>query len=186
MMKLGFDSEKYIRIQSEHIKERIAKFGNKLYLELGGKLFDDFHASRVLPGFAPDSKVRMLMELRDQAEIVIVINASDIESNRMRADIGITYDKPFDPETATEEEQIAAARDFVFYREEKPLGSGGSLSLIRNRIKSTFVVASCDIVLRQDFPRQRSRCWREMPRMCWQDSPGSMTSSSWMQPRDST
>ena len=91
-MKYGFDNEKYLRIQSEHIKERIAQFGNKLYLELGGKLFDDHHASRVLPGFQPDSKLRMLSQLRDQSEIVIVISALDIEKNKMRGDLGITYD----------------------------------------------------------------------------------------------
>ncbi len=91
-MKYGFDNEKYLRIQSEHIKERIAKFGNKLYLELGGKLFDDYHASRVLPGFQPDSKLRMLSQLSDHAEIVIVISARDIERNKIRNDLGITYD----------------------------------------------------------------------------------------------
>ena len=87
-----FNNEKYIRIQSEHIKERIAQFGNKLYLELGGKLFDDFHASRVLPGFQPDSKLTMLTQLRDTMEIVIVISATDIEKNKVRQDLGITYD----------------------------------------------------------------------------------------------
>lgn len=92
-MKLGFDNDKYIRIQSEHIKERIAKFEGKLYLELGGKLFDDHHASRVLPGFQPDSKLRMLSQLSDSAEIVIVISAADIEKNKVRADLGITYDE---------------------------------------------------------------------------------------------
>ena len=92
-MKNGFDNEKYLRIQSEHIKERIAKFGNKLYLEFGGKLFDDYHASRVLPGFQPDSKLKMLMQLSDMAEIVIVISAVDIEKNKVRGDLGITYDK---------------------------------------------------------------------------------------------
>ncbi|WP_300934586.1 DUF1846 domain-containing protein [uncultured Muribaculum sp.] len=91
-MKYGFDNEKYLRIQSEHIKERIAQFGNKLYLELGGKLFDDYHASRVLPGFQPDSKLRMLSQLVDHAEIVIVISAIDIEKNKVRNDLGITYD----------------------------------------------------------------------------------------------
>ncbi len=91
-MKNGFDNEKYLKIQSEHIKERISKFGNKLYLEFGGKLFDDFHASRVLPGFQPDSKLKMLMQLRDDAEIVIAISAKDIEKNKVRADLGITYD----------------------------------------------------------------------------------------------
>ena len=91
-MKIGFDNEKYLTMQSEHIRERIGKFGNKLYLEFGGKLFDDYHASRVLPGFEPDSKLRMLMQLSDQAEIVIVISAADIDKNKMRGDLGITYD----------------------------------------------------------------------------------------------
>ena len=91
-MKYGFDNEKYLEIQSRHIRERIAKFGNKLYLELGGKLFDDHHASRVLPGFQPDSKLRMLSQLCDHAEIVIVISALDIEKNKVRNDLGITYD----------------------------------------------------------------------------------------------
>lgn len=91
-MKYGFDNDKYLKIQSEHIKDRIAKFGNKLYLELGGKLFDDYHASRVLPGFQPDSKLRMLSQLSDHAEIVIVISARDIERNKVRNDLGITYD----------------------------------------------------------------------------------------------
>ena len=88
----GFDNDRYLRIQSEHIKERKAKFGGKLYLEFGGKLFDDFHASRVLPGFQPDSKLKMLMQLKDEAEIVIVISAVDIEKNKVRGDLGITYD----------------------------------------------------------------------------------------------
>ncbi len=92
-MKIGFDNEKYCRIQSQHIKERIAKFDGKLYLELGGKLFDDHHASRVLPGFQPDSKLRMLKQLADSAEIVIVISAVDIEKNKVRGDLGITYDE---------------------------------------------------------------------------------------------
>ena len=92
-MKIGFDNEKYIRIQSEHLKERIAKFKGKLYLELGGKLFDDHHASRVLPGFQPDSKLRMFRKISDQIEIVIVISAEDIVMNKVRADLGITYDE---------------------------------------------------------------------------------------------
>ena len=92
MGKIGFDNEKYVHLQSEHIKKRIAQFGGKLYLEFGGKLFDDYHASRVLPGFEPDSKVKLLLQLKDQAEIVIVINASDIEKNKIRGDLGITYD----------------------------------------------------------------------------------------------
>jgi uncharacterized protein (UPF0371 family) len=91
-MKKGFDNEKYLKMQSMHIRERIDQFGNKLYLEFGGKLFDDYHASRVLPGFEPDSKLRMLMQLSDQAEIVIVISANDIEKNKVRGDLGITYD----------------------------------------------------------------------------------------------
>ncbi len=92
MKKIGFDNEKYLKIQSEHILERISKFGGKLYLEFGGKLFDDYHASRVLPGFEPDSKVRLLTEMKEEAEIVIVISASDIEKNKIRGDLGITYD----------------------------------------------------------------------------------------------
>lgn len=92
-MNIGFDNDKYLKIQSEHIKERIAKFGNKLYLELGGKLFDDHHASRVLPGFKPDSKLRMFSQLADSTEIVIVISAEDIVRNKVRADLGITYDE---------------------------------------------------------------------------------------------
>ena len=91
-MKYGFDNEKYLKIQSEHIKQRIAKFGDKLYMEFGGKLFDDYHASRVLPGFEPDSKLKMLMQMKDDAEIVIVISAVDIEKNKVRSDLGITYD----------------------------------------------------------------------------------------------
>ncbi len=91
-MKIGFDNEKYLKMQSEHIRERINHFDNKLYLEFGGKLFDDYHASRVLPGFAPDSKLKLLMQLSDQAEIVIVISAGAIEKNKMRGDLGITYD----------------------------------------------------------------------------------------------
>ena len=92
-MKIGFDNDKYLKIQSEHIRERIGKFGDKLYLEFGGKLFDDLHASRVLPGFAPDSKLQMLLQLRDLSELVIVISAEDIVKNKMRGDIGIPYDE---------------------------------------------------------------------------------------------
>ena len=92
MFKVGFDNDKYLQMQSAHIRERINSFGGKLYLEFGGKLFDDFHASRVLPGFAPDSKIRMLMKIKDQAEIVIVVSAVAVAQNKMRADLGITYD----------------------------------------------------------------------------------------------
>lgn len=91
-MKIGFDNEKYLNMQSQHIRDRISQFGGKLYLEFGGKLFDDYHAARVLPGFAPDSKLQMLLQLKDQAEIVIVVNADDIEKNKVRGDLGITYD----------------------------------------------------------------------------------------------
>ena len=91
-MKIGFDNEKYLQMQSSHIRERINQFDNKLYLEFGGKLFDDYHASRVLPGFQPDSKLHLLKELSDTAEIVIVISAADIEANKVRGDLGITYD----------------------------------------------------------------------------------------------
>ena len=92
-MKVGFDNDKYLRVQSEHIRTRIAKFDGKLYLELGGKLFDDHHASRVLPGFQPDSKLRMFQQLSDSIEIVLAISAEDIEKNKVRADLGITYDE---------------------------------------------------------------------------------------------
>ena len=92
-MRQGFDNEKYIASQAEHIKERIAQFGGKLYLEFGGKLFDDYHASRVLPGFEPDSKFRMLKSLSDDVEIIIAINANHIEKNKARGDLGITYDE---------------------------------------------------------------------------------------------
>ncbi len=92
MGKIGFDNEKYIKMQSEHIRHRVEKFGDKLYLELGGKLFDDYHASRVLPGFLPDSKMKMLMEMADKIEIVIAISAIDIVKNKVRSDYNITYD----------------------------------------------------------------------------------------------
>ena len=92
MYKIGFDNDKYLSMQSSRIKERIAEFGGKLYLEFGGKLFDDYHASRVLPGFLPDSKLQMLLQLKDEAEIVVVISAEDIEKNKIRGDLGITYD----------------------------------------------------------------------------------------------
>ena len=91
-MKIGYDHDLYTRTQSEHIRERISHFGGKLYLELGGKLFDDNHASRVLPGFRPDSKISMLLTMKEQIELVIVINADDIEKNKVRGDLGITYD----------------------------------------------------------------------------------------------
>ena len=91
MERIGFDSEKYLKLQSEKILERIKLFDGKLYLEFGGKLFDDFHASRVLPGFEPDSKIKMLSALKDQAEILMVINANDIEKNKVRSDLGIAY-----------------------------------------------------------------------------------------------
>jgi uncharacterized protein (UPF0371 family) len=90
-MKIAFDNEKYLKLQSENILERVKKFGDKLYLEFGGKLFDDYHASRVLPGFKPDSKLKMLLGLKDKAEIVIVVNSEDINANKVRNDIGITY-----------------------------------------------------------------------------------------------
>ena len=93
MKKMGFDNDRYLQLQSEQIRRRIDQFGGKLYLEFGGKLFDDYHASRVLPGFAPDSKIRMLQQLKADLEIVIVINAADIEKNKIRGDLGITYDE---------------------------------------------------------------------------------------------
>ncbi|MBN1891943.1 MAG: DUF1846 family protein, partial [Clostridiales bacterium] len=93
MNQIGFDNEKYLRLQSQNIRDRINCFGGKLYLEFGGKLFDDYHAARVLPGFEPDSKVKMLLELKDEAEIVLVISADAIEKNKRRGDLGITYDQ---------------------------------------------------------------------------------------------
>ncbi len=93
MAALAFDNEKYLQTQSEHIRQRIAQFGGKLYLEFGGKLYDDNHAARVLPGFQPDSKLKMLLQLKDQVEMVIAINAADIEKNKIRGDLGITYDR---------------------------------------------------------------------------------------------
>ena len=95
MYKVGFDNNKYLQMQSERIKERINEFGGKLYLEFGGKLFDDYHASRVLPGFQPDSKLQMLLQLKEQAEIVIVISASDIEKNKIRGDLGTPIQQTF-------------------------------------------------------------------------------------------
>ena len=91
--KMGFSNDKYIELQSQKIRDRIATFGGKLYMEFGGKLFDDYHASRVLPGFAPDAKLQMLLALADQAEVVIAINAADIENNKFRSDLGIPYDR---------------------------------------------------------------------------------------------
>ena len=92
-MTIGFDNDRYLQMQSEHIRQRIAQFGGKLYLEFGGKLYDDYHAARVLPGFQPDSKLRMLLQMKEQVEIVIAINADDIEKNKIRGDLGITYDR---------------------------------------------------------------------------------------------
>ena len=92
-MRNGFDNDKYIALQAEHIRSRIEQFGGKLYLEFGGKLFDDYHAARVLPGFEPDSKIRMLKSLADDVEIIIAINANDIEKSKVRGDLGITYDE---------------------------------------------------------------------------------------------
>ena len=92
MGKIGFNNEKYIQLQSEKIVERISSFGGKLYLEFGGKLFDDYHASRVLPGFCPDSKIKMLLHMKDKAETIVVVSAPSIEQNKMRGDLGITYD----------------------------------------------------------------------------------------------
>ena len=90
---IGFDNDKYIQIQSAHIRDRIDAFGGKLYLEFGGKLYDDYHAARVLPGFQPDSKLRMLLQIKEKVEVVITINTDDIEKNKVRGDLGITYDR---------------------------------------------------------------------------------------------
>ena len=93
MATIGFDNQKYIDTQSAHIRQRIAQFGGKLYLEFGGKLFDDYHAARVLPGFEPDSKIRMLQQLKDDVEIVVTISSGDIEKNKVRGDLGIPYEE---------------------------------------------------------------------------------------------
>ena len=93
MTRIGYDNDKYLQTQSAHIRQRLDQFGGKLYLEFGGKLYDDYHASRVLPGFQPDSKLQMLLQLKDQVEMVIAINAADIEKNKVRGDLGITYDR---------------------------------------------------------------------------------------------
>ena len=93
MLKQGFDNAKYLETQSREIKQRIAQFGGKLYLEFGGKLFDDYHASRALPGFEPDSKLKMLLQMKEQAEIIIAINSNDIENAKVRGDLGITYEQ---------------------------------------------------------------------------------------------
>ena len=114
-MKIGFDNEKYLKMQSEHIRNRIGKFGGKLYLEFGGKLFDDYHASRVLPGFEPDSKLRLLKELSDQAEIVFAISAKDIEKNKIRGDLGITYDSDVIRLIGTYREQGLVCRQCCYY-----------------------------------------------------------------------
>lgn len=123
-MKIGFDNEKYLKMQSEHIRERINQFDNKLYLEFGGKLFDDYHASRVLPGFEPDSKLRLLKQLSDQAEIVIVISAKDIEKNKVRGDLGITYDSdvtPSDGFLPRQRSVCGQCRDHTIFRSGKCL-----------------------------------------------------------------
>ena len=91
-MEIGFDNEMYLKAQSEHIRERIDKFGGKLYLEFGGKLFDDYHAARVLPGFKPDSKIKMLLNLKENAEVIVVVSAVAIVQNKIRGDLGISYD----------------------------------------------------------------------------------------------
>ena len=103
-MRQGFDNDKYIALQAEHIRSRINQFGGKLYLEFGGKLFDDYHASRVLPGFEPDSKFRMLKTMVDEVEIIIAINANHIEKSKTRGDLGITYDE----EVAKQVEQVTS------------------------------------------------------------------------------
>ena len=94
-MKIGFDNELYLKLQSENILKRMETFGKKLYIEFGGKLFDDYHASRVLPGFQPDSKLKMLLRIKEKVEIIIVINANDIQKNKIRNDIGINYEKGY-------------------------------------------------------------------------------------------
>ena len=134
-MKNGFDNEKYLKIQSEQIKKRIEQFGDKLYLEFGGKLFDDHHASRVLPGFLPDSKLHMLMQLKDMAEILLVISALDIEKNKVRGDLGITYD----------EDVLRLRAEFVTPSHSLPLQKPWLLDIKYQELTSAFFV----------IPRQR-------------------------------
>ena len=166
-MKQGFDNQKYLTMQSEHIKERISHFGDKLYLEFGGKLFDDYHASRVLPGFAPDSKLRMLLQLSDQAEIVIVISAADIEKNKIRADLGITYDadvlrliQNFKDKglyvgsvTIT---QYSGQRSADKFKEklEKSVYVLISLDLEKNRVSTSFEPEISDYRLREELKKE--------------------------------
>ena len=166
-MKQGFDNQKYLTMQSEHIKERISHFGDKLYLEFGGKLFDDYHASRVLPGFAPDSKLKMLLQLSDQAEIVIVISAADIEKNKIRADLGITYDadvlrliQNFKDKglyvgsvTIT---QYSGQRSADKFKEklEKSVYVLISLDLEKNRVSTSFEPEISDYRLREELKKE--------------------------------
>ena len=133
MKRIGFDNAKYRKLQSEKIKERIARFGGKLYLEFGGKLFDDFHASRVLPGFVPDAKIRMLQTMREQVEIIFCISAENIEKSKIRADLGISYDldllRQLDLEGCPERADLAFHR--MLLNDQMPLSIGGGIGQSR-------------------------------------------------------
>ena len=136
MKKIAFDNEYYLKIQREEILKRINSFGDKLYLEFGGKLFDDFHASRVLPGFKPDSKLRMLLGLKDKAEIVIVVNSNDINTNKIRNDIGITYqDEVNRLIDAFSEAGLFVSSVVLSFYSDTPLVSAFKTKLERNNIK---------------------------------------------------
>ena len=154
MAKVGFDNQQYLQMQSQHIRDRIAQFGGKLYLEFGGKLFDDYHASRVLPGFEPDSKMRMLLQMKDQAEIIIAINAGDIEKPKTRGDLGILLRllNPFAPHI-TEElwEQLGFAAktgkmccqaEWPVYDASKTVASSVEMAIqVNGKMKGTVTVA---------------------------------------------
>jgi uncharacterized protein (UPF0371 family) len=136
MKKIAFDNAKYLKIQREEINKRIDLFGDKLYLEFGGKLFDDYHASRVLPGFEPDSKLKMLLGLKDKVEIVIVVNSDDINSNKVRNDIGITYQSEVERliDAFNEVDLYVSSVVLSFYR-ESPVIEAFKLKLEKNNIK---------------------------------------------------
>ena len=135
-MKKAFDNKKYLELQSENILNRVDKFGSKLYLEFGGKLFDDFHASRVLPGFKPDSKLKMLLGLKDKAEIVIVVNSDDINANKIRNDTGTTYQAEVERLIdAFNEVEIYVSSVVLSFYKETPLIEAFKIKLEKNGIK---------------------------------------------------
>ena len=171
-MKIGFDNDKYLKMQSEHIRERIGKFGGKLYLEFGGKLFDDYHASRVLPGFEPDSKLRLLKELSDQAEIVFAISAKDIEKNKIRGDLGITYDSDVIRLIGTYREQGLFVGSVVITQ----FSGQESALLFKNRLENHSLQHSgISIQHSADCQRERlrkERLYRDFTSTCYCNSSG--------------